>query len=376
MKVIVTGDWHLEAGAHLGDADPEWGSSRLADAARILGSICAQEADLLIFLGDLARTAAPGPMAYRVAQEALAKFSGPIVLLHGNHDHGNTRESALHVVADGLEEAHVVDRPELIMRAGLQIGCLPWAVPGRLFQAAPHNPKAMNRLVGERLVDICKGMSTKLDGNHPNLLIAHWLFSGGTVGELSVAEVGEPLLNVGEIDLDWQVVLGGHNHVRQQLAENVWHVGPPLRGSFGEEQHEVGYAIVEYSGAKPTVAFHDTDDRQLVSIDLDVAAWLGGALTALPDVAGAIVRVKYTCTEEQAQAMAAGPARALVEELRQRGAAKVVGPNVRVIREREARSDLTLETDPMEALDTWMEQQGVEESLREGARERAMEVMV
>lgn len=250
MKVLAFGDLHLEAGGSLGHVHPELGNTRLADARRILGKISEVECDVLIFLGDLGRTPKPGPVAYSIAREAFQKSpADDIVLLHGNHDHGGEVYSCLNVLADGLDGAHVVTTPELLHFGDLQVGCLPWAPPNRLFDKAPHQPRKMSRLVAERLVDVARGLGQQIDPARPSILIGHWLVAGEKLaGGLSVMETREPLVQATDLEASgpWDRILFGHNHLRQRISDNVWSVGPPMRGGFGEEDAPTGYAMVEW----------------------------------------------------------------------------------------------------------------------------------
>lgn len=250
VTAMCVGDVHLEAGGSLGFADPELGNTRLADARRILTKIMETPCDVLLFLGDLARGPRPGPVAYSIATEAFSRSPAKrIVLLQGNHDFGGEKYSCLHVLADSLPNAEVVTTPKLLDIEGLQVGCLPWTPPNRLFDKAPHQPRRMSRLVAERLVDIARGLSQELDPLRPSILIAHWLIAGEKLlSGLDVMETREPLIPAADLEAstEFSLVAGGHNHRRQTLSERIVCVGPPMRGGWGEEDAETGAAVVEW----------------------------------------------------------------------------------------------------------------------------------
>ena len=250
LTVQVISDLHLEAGGSMGHADPDLGNTRLADARRILGKIMETECHVLLFLGDLAKGPRPGPVAYSIATEAFSRSPAKrIVLLQGNHDFGGERYSCLHVLADSLPNAEVVTTPKLLDLEGIQVGCLPWTPPSRLFDKAPHQPRKMSRLVAERLVDIARGLGQQLDPERPSLLIAHWLVAGQKLaGGLDVMETREPLVQAADLEASgsWDFVLAGHNHLRQYVSEKVICVGPPMRGGFGEQDAPCGFAIAEW----------------------------------------------------------------------------------------------------------------------------------
>jgi DNA repair exonuclease SbcCD nuclease subunit len=389
MKAVITGDWHLESGYHLGDVDLALGNTRLADAARVLGQIAEEECDVLIFLGDAARTATPKPSAYRVAQDALrAAKAKAVLLIVGNHDYTGEANTCVHVMAEGLSRCRVYTEPKLTVPAGLQVGLLPWSPPSRLFAAAPHDPRRMHQLAADALVGIARGLAAKVDPAKPSLLVGHWLLAGGRLQTGSdVMEAAEPLLPVAELEQGpWDVILFGHNHSHQAVGDRSWHVGPPMRGGFGEQDLATGYMVVEWSAfgdgevASPDVRFVETADRRLLTVDVDVAAFLGrGEVEWGEDLDGAVVRLRVACTDAEAHQLHADGQRLLRElvgHAREAGAVKVIGPQVVVERqERERRSDLTVEVDPSRAFGAWLSQREIDANLKPVVEAEARRIM-
>jgi exonuclease SbcC len=381
----------LESGSHLGVPDPDVGSSRLADARRVLGEIVAEPADVLIFMGDLGRTATPRPTAYSIAQRALREAKASTrILIRGNHDYTGERASCLHVVAEGVPGAQVFDSPALIEVDELQIGVIPWASPSRMFSQAPHNPRALHREVSEALINVAYGLGKRLDPERPALLVGHWMVAGSelpTGG--SVLETNEPLISALDLEAtgSWDAIAFGHNHQAGKLSDRTWSVGPPLRTGFGEADAPTGYLVVEWDLGEPYVRHVPTKDRQLVNVALDGAKALetgeNSGRLVLEDygfvgVKDAIVRIRIDCDEEEARALNADGQRilrALVERLRKDGAAKIIGPSMNVRKVRRSRSDLTVETDPLTALDGYLDGQQVDERLRPRVKKEAKGVM-
>lgn len=384
MRVVVSGDWHLESGAHLGEVDAALGNTRLADAARALRRISEEEADVLVFLGDAARTATPKPTAYRIAQDALrASNAQAVVLLIGNHDFTGERSTCVHVMAEGLPRCRVYSAAQLTRPAGLQLGVLPWTPPNRLFAAAPHDLRRVNQLAGEALEGVAAGMAAELDPAKPSLLVGHWLLSGGDLQTgASVIETREPIISTEALELQgWDSIIFGHNHRHQQCGSKTWHCGPPMRGGFGEAEIETGYMVVEWDDAgRAESSFVPIDDRRLVTVDLT-----GGFAHPSADapsctrgeVEDAIVRVRVTCSESEAELLRADrDVEKLVARLRELGAYKVVGPQWNIERaEREKRSNLTVETDPQQALGSWLDGQELDPDLRSRVEAEAKELM-
>lgn len=385
MRAVLTGDWHLESGAHLGHADAELGSSRLRDAHRILiGQIAEEECDVLVFLGDLARTARPGPVAYSIAQLAMRKAKAKkVVLIGGNHDASGEARTCVHVVGSQAANSMVLDKPGVYEVEGIQIGALPWTVPHRLFEQAPNNPRKMHQIVAQKLLDVARGMGAQLDPERPALMVGHWLIAGEKLASgADVMGLREPILNVDDLEGSgpWDAIIFGHNHVHQQVGDHTWSCGPPLRGGFGEEQIETGYMTVEWGEGDPQVKFVETNDRKLLTITLDVPRLITEGVSAIPttDVKGAVIRLRGACTEQESRRLNADDRRlikAVISGLISRGASKVIGPQLKIERERRVRSELSAETDPMTALDRYLDTNEVEDALRPEVKKHAQRIM-
>ncbi len=362
MRVALFSDLHLDDGAVLGEPDAAWGSTRTRDGLRALEQIAAVECDTLVFVGDVARGPAPRPIIMRALHDALARSPATeIVLVDGNHDHAaGEAHNVLDVVAQGIDRARVSHTPELIVTAaGLQIGTLPWTPPQRIYGARATSSEA-NHAVAAMLVELAQGLAAKLDDQRPSLLLAHWMLAGSNLASgADLMQVSEPIIRVDDLEGSgpWGAIVAGHNHLRQQLGERTWVCGPPFRHGFGEAGLPVGYLLVDYDGTTPTVQPVDLPDRDLVVVIVDVPAFLdGGALDLPDDLDGAVVKVIVECTEQDAQRLAADDGHLhgeLIDACYLAGASKVVYPPPVVTRTERSRSDLTVESDPVAALEEW-----------------------
>lgn len=376
MRALAFSDIHLESGLHLGGIDADYEHTRLRDAERVLSEIVADPHDVLIFGGDLGRTATPRPVAYRIMQRVLSASPAPKLLIMGNHDWtGSQEHTGLHVVAEGVDQAVVCTTPKLINVGDLQIGVIPWTPPTRLFDHAKHDPRGMNAAVAERLVGVAHLLAKQLDPERPSLLVLHWLLIGGKLGGgMDVGHISEPLVPVIDLEaMGWDAIIAGHNHQHQRISQRAWHIGPPLRTGFGEANLPTGYMRVTWEPGpvdgwgSPKCEHVSTQDRQLVLLDLDGAPADG---RILPDVRDAIVRVRIRCDEQQAREWQ-GEMPGLVAALNTMGAFRVIGPLLQVQRERRVRSDLTVDVSPEAALEAWMAQQQITEPLAVMVRDEA-----
>jgi DNA repair exonuclease SbcCD nuclease subunit len=375
--LAVVSDLHLDAGATLGNPDLVYGSSRIRDAKALLEHVVRDAMEKgatgLVFAGDLARTAEPGPTPYRVAQEAFSQFEGPIWMLLGNHDYAATAARNLDVVAAACG-ATVVDRPGIDAQT-LPVGLafLPWSPPIRLFDKAPHRPHSWNAIVGERLHDLIRGLAADLEpAGRPRVLIGHWLVAGEKLASgRDVIEAHEPLIDAAVIEqAGFELAVFGHNHVAAQVSERVWSCGPPMRGSFGEAELPVGYMLIHVEDDAARGEHVEIQDRALLTMDLDV----GGDNPIPAGVAGAVVRVRYVCREDQVRPMAQVFKR-LSARLTEAGASKIVGPQVTVQRVRRERERVEVDASPRAALERYLEVQEITGELREAVLREAAAIV-
>lgn len=130
---------------------------------------------------------------------------------------------------------------------------------------------------------------------------------------------------------------------------------------------------------EPVLRFIDVNDRPMVTVTLDVPRYLQTGEWDIPsELKGAIVRVQGSCSESEAEQLAVGGGqllRVITERLVQGGAQKVIGPRLKVVREKRARSDVTADTDHRAALDLFLAEREVDESLRGRVVELAEAVM-
>lgn len=380
MRVVVVSDAHIDGGGALGDRDPAWLHTRIIDKRRILLEACATPCDVLVFLGDVGVGAAPNPVALSIMQEALgASPANAIALIFGNHDHGGWARSVLDVISAGLrQDTHVFHKADVVTLNGLQVGALPWTTPATFYPTA-ETPADAHRLVAEALEDIARGLGAKVNPKVPSLLGAHWMLAGSTLASgADIITLREPLLNADALEASgpWGLVVAGHNHKGQQVGPRSWVAGALTRDNFGEEHITPGYLVVDYDDTTAAVTRVPTNDRPLRTVVLDAAAALSGKPLDLPDVTGAVVRVKGKRTAQQERDMiAARTDDRIVDEIRMAGATRVTDPDWDTERIRRTRSDVAGDASPLAGLRVWLEQQQITGPLRDRVLTAAPKLM-
>jgi len=353
-RILFVGDLQLGAGQQYGT--PE--RSRLADQAEawdwIVDSSDDWFVDKVVLLGDVFDKRHPNPdelIAFQKPLRKLREAGIDTLAITGNHD--ITTESAatpLDVFADLLD----VHRTPGVWG---NIATLPWTPPHRL--AAAHGRDQLNERVAAHLVECARELrpgAGKKFFPDPQVLVLHWSISGGvTASGVETIDLAEPVLPLEDLlSLGYDWIVAGHIHQQQILSgfaerPTVLVAGSPMVNDFGEAEGQHGVWIIDTGDSD--YEFQPVPDRRFVTLESDIpeAAWL----VKPPDIEGAVVRVRYTATPEQAAKIDHA---AIERALYDAGAHKVYSIEPTILRERRARVEHMDESlDPLEALDAWMD---------------------
>lgn len=379
---LVVGDLQFGAGEHF--ATPQ--RTRLEDQRAMWTSILdvADEHRItnLLLLGDVFQRRHPSPNEYLAFQEPLSDFVNgsnvSVVVISGNHDVTNdTARSSLEVLAD------VSAYRTPAVHGGVAV--LPWTAPHRL--AASSGREQINERVAAHLVECAremremkwKGFDRDLSAK-PDVLALHWAISGSLLASgVETIDLPEPVLPLQELKrLGYKAIVGGHIHRWQVLNAAdplVLVAGSPWVCDWGETGFEHGVWILDVDDEGARAEFVQVLDRPFVTLNLHPRQLRGGFDLSpdAADFAGAIVRVRYSATEDEARN---ADHQAIMDRCREAGAYLVTGIEATILREQRARAEVTEQHGPLEALDMWTDAQGEEfdvavaRSLREACAER------
>jgi hypothetical protein len=357
-RLLITTDWHVDAGAHLGVPDPLLGSTRLpenrATIARLIQVAYEQGARGHLILGDVFRTPTPGPAALREVG-SLTGLLMPSLVLMGNHD-WLPGPVAPDIVSDGAHRTPFLT--EFI--DGIQVGMLPWQPIGEILRGHEDirglSATERHALAARSLVQDAADLAERLDPSRPSVLAVHWFLSGTKLPTgTPVIECREPVLDTLALEAQgWGLITAGHNHRRQSAGERSWVVGPPCRTGYGEAGVPVGGLLADLGAAVPDVRFIESEDRPMLCLtatSLDEAR----ALCAADVPPRAIVRLRMEVPEPDAL-QAQQIMDAITGDL-DRDGVLVESAAVRATRSVRTRSDVTLDSTPESALARWLGQQ-------------------
>ncbi|MHB8867468.1 MAG: metallophosphoesterase family protein [Thermoleophilia bacterium] len=395
IRVAHCADLHTGSGGHLGDEDRGGVNSRLRDFrdawVRSCEQMVAEDVDLVLFAGDAFRDSKPSPteqQAFRDGLDVLCDAHIETVAIVGNHDlpRAPGRTHALAIFNGYRSLVEVIDRPQVWpTRVGVRVACLPWFSRGHLAAQDPEFERLTLDEQNARIVELSLAVLRKLGaeaeaqaGPLGSVLLAHGSIAGSVVGaEGSTAFFREPVLPLSELrGLPFHYQAWGHLHRAQKLEHNIRYAGSIERTDFNEAAEDKGWDLVTLrdDGAPNTCEWRSSSPRPFVDLDLvEPTAWESELASLNGTIPGAIVRVRYEATPEEARAVDhAGIRRALYAA----GALKIHGP-IATIRHAvtEAAPTLTEETDVYSGWTEYADRLGLSDHDRERLDRKVCEAL-
>lgn len=384
LRVAHLSDLHVTEGPRLAE--------QAEDLERITNAIIEARPHLVLLTGDYyGRTVPhrPTPRERAVLEPAVVRMAevAPVVVLEGNHDHGEALELARLLggaypirVVRGAETFTVFTEAGPVELFGLAYPSKRWMVAAAGALGLQDATNATSAAVAT-ILRTWSSRIQRIRQRHPErpvIALAHATIRG------SVLAGGEVLAGGGqEVEIPTELLLAlavdygalGHIHKRQELAPRWWYVGNPWCVDYGEGGDDKGWHLITINGADDlatrsyaggggvapvALRFTSTGSRHWMTLDyrwvLDdrtgEGRWVQHPQAGeLREVAGAHVRVRLVVPD---QAVACCPWDAELEKLRQLGAQslqveRTVEPTMRV-RAPEVAAALEL---PAKALAYW-----------------------
>lgn len=404
IRVLHVGDVHLGVELY-GRPDAEKGyGTRVSDFLQALDRALelAEDADLVLFPGDIYKNCDPNPTVQREFASRIRRIGRhvPVVIIPGNHDVPNAYARAssvdiFHVLE--LDNVHVLRRPEVTpirTRWGeVLIAPLPFMPRSRLLSLEDARGKSLPEvleMMRSRLVAAVNLMAEEIGeyrkahgGQIPAILMAHYtiagaVFGGYGKGALLAPEIELPLGTVRNPVFDYVAL--AHIHKHQTIPPNDFTGQPPViypgsieRVDFGEEDEDKVVVVAEVARGQASWRPVPLQPRKFLTLridadDVDPLESIKSKIEAKrAQIQGAVVRVFYT--------LPPGAPNPPEREIRQalEGAhyiAAIRRENVRT----EARSrhgGLTTQLGPLEALEEYLRTQPQLNDLRDDLIDKA-----
>lgn len=389
MRVLLTADWQIGAGADLGTGEHGPGS-RFQDQVDILNRIVdlaiEEKVGLFVMAGDAFERARPAPQEILAVQAVVRRLLAEHIrclFLMGNHDsRGSALPSALEIfatsgcvvaLAPSLYPLEAIDPDD----PGVVVAALPWTPPGAIVAAMPDVARDdVNDAAAQALVAGARALREQCSVLAPTMtpiLVGHWAVSSAALPTgLDTALLREPVIPLeGLTESGFALAMLGHIHRAQMLATGpcpVGYTGSPQVNTWGETEGDHGVWLFD-SIAHGLEFIPIADNKRFVTLDADLTSAdtsgllyvdLGYSANGI-DFTDAFVRARYTVTEAQARRVNQTAIRQSLADL---GALKVIFKPT-IVREERARvaemaSDSLSET---QALDFWIASQQIDNGL-------------
>ena len=384
IRLAHTADWHIGSSYHLGDESKDGINSRLRDYEDAILRSCRQmveeDVDVVLFAGDGFRDSKPSPTeqaVFRRAMDVLCNANVPVLCIVGNHclPRAPGRTHALAIFDGYRGGVTVIDRPQVVTIKGVPIACLPWPSRAHLAAADPEFEKLTLDEQNARIVTLTLAVlralgaeAEEMAGPLGSVLLAHGSIAGSAVGAAGSTQFfREPVLPLSELrGLPFAYQAWGHLHRAQKPEHNIRYSGSIERTDFAEATEDKGWNLVTLrdDGAPSTCEWRSSSPRSFVDLDLaEPTAWEAEIASLNGALPGAVIRVRYETTPEEARAV---DHQGIRRTLYGAGALKVHGP-IATLRHSVAERESTLseETDALTGWQEYADGQGLTGAQRE-----------
>ncbi|MNW37027.1 Calcineurin-like phosphoesterase superfamily domain protein [compost metagenome] len=371
--------------AHIADA--HWGfgypgpnpGARFEDITRSMDwaadRIIAEGCELVLFAGDAFKDARVfidrATAEIKAFVSWLRKLSDAdieVIVISGTPSHDAI--SAYHLIREmQIPGVQVFTEPGIASfpsEGRALVACLPgmnrssFALQDDFAGLPPHEFHAK---MTDWITDTCRELRAGLAD--PVILMSHLTYDLADTGFEDALLQNEPILT-DEAASMFDLVCLGHIHRPQRAGKNVFYSGAPERHNFGDERTEPGFWIHDtdtFTTLFASSEFIPTPARRFRTIDwcdMDIEAWLDGQIDDFADIQDAIVRVRYSCSEELQKRF---DRRSLEKALYDAGAFFVAEIRAEVERSEHIRdTEVTEDLNPLTALAAWGRNQEIKES--------------
>jgi exonuclease SbcD len=299
MRVLHTSDWHVGKALR--------GRSRAAEHEAVLAEIAGvagrDGVDLVIVAGDLFDSATPTPEAERIVYRGLLDLAAggrPVIVVAGNHDSAQRLGAVAPLSeASGIQVASAVRPPGeggvVEIAAGgerAQVALLPFPSQRYVVTAdllVSGDAADAHAAYADRVVRILGALTEGFRADTVNLVVAHLMVMGGTMGggERGAHTVFDYWVPATAFPAAAQYVALGHLHRRQHLAgpAPLHYCGSPLQLDFGETANEPSVNVVDVHPGLPADVrpVSLTAGRRLRTLRGTLDDVLGGAADSADD---------------------------------------------------------------------------------------------
>jgi len=374
--------------AHL--ADMHWGmnypgpspESRFDDISRTMDwtadRIIEEKCDLVLVAGDAFKDSRVfldrASLEIKAFVAWLRKVSAAgidVVAISGTPSHDAV--AAYELIKEMRIPRVCIETTPRVVKHLVDIACIPGLNRSNLVTQEEYRTMSaaeIHRIMTGKITQLAIGMRSQCGG--VPILLTHMAYQGADTGYTDLMMQNEPVLMQEAVN-GYSLTCLGHIHRPQQIGETVFYSGSPERLSSHSEHIKTGFWIHEHNGNGFDSRFIETPARRYCTLEVDFSQYGDlksamewelagmseegfGELLLFPTT-GAITRLKYRCTEEQAKLLS----RKAIEHTLYKGGAYFVS-EIKADIERQDRArdrEVTESLGPIEALAKWAEKQGI-----------------
>jgi DNA repair protein SbcD/Mre11 len=262
VRLLHTSDWHVGRAIR--------GRSRADEHRAVLAEIAAvadrEAVDLVVVAGDLFDTAAPSAESEQIVYRALLDLAAggrPVLAVAGNHDSAQRLGAVAQLAgASGIRLVSAIGRDGVAeVEAGgevARLALLPFpsqryvVTADRLMSGDAADAHAD---YADRVVRILRSLTDGFGAGTVNLVVAHLMVMGGTLGggERGAHTVFDYWVPATAFPATAQYVALGHLHRAQQLPgpAPLHYCGSPLQLDFGETANDPVVNVVDVAPGRP-----------------------------------------------------------------------------------------------------------------------------
>jgi DNA repair protein SbcD/Mre11 len=262
VRLLHTSDWHVGRAIR--------GRSRADEHRAVLAEIAAvadrEAVDLVVVAGDLFDTAAPSAESEQIVYRALLDLAAggrPVLAVAGNHDSAQRLGAVAQLAgASGIRLVSAIGRDGVVeVEAGgevARLALLPFpsqryvVTADRLMSGDAADAHAD---YADRVVRILRSLTDGFGAGTVNLVVAHLMVMGGTLGggERGAHTVFDYWVPATAFPATAQYVALGHLHRAQQLPgpAPLHYCGSPLQLDFGETANDPVVNMVDVAPGRP-----------------------------------------------------------------------------------------------------------------------------
>jgi len=273
VKILVTGDWHLDC-FKIGKIDPNTDLDvRVLDFFNAIDSMIDyaidSKIDLFILNGDLFKGRTSSHKIETLVAERFNKIRKHMdfIINLGNHDYTPKQ------LAYGIHTYSILDR---FQKEGnsftLCTDISHFKYPDTDLVIYPyHDIKRTTHENNTDLLNWIQGELSSFQLTKPcKLFVGHGtpqgtIFNENWLGDLD--SIDEPVLPFTFFE-PYDMVLFSHIHRRQKIREKILHIGSPERVDFSEAKDDKGFVV--YDTVKKNCKWVSTNPRPMIDIKLDL----------------------------------------------------------------------------------------------------------